>query len=99
MKPEELREMAELWERNLSRRQIARLMGYSESWIDEVMRNNRAMFPKHKKPHYGVGKAKREMWVARIQAGRSTARRASLALGVRYDTVIKWLNEAERKNL
>lgn len=95
MKPEEVQEMAELWERGLSLRQIAEQMCYSESWISDVMRKHRPMFPKRKKPHTSVSAEKREQYVARILAGRTTVRRAALALDVRYDTVCKWVNKAK----
>ena len=89
MTPEELDEMELLWKRRMPTKDIAERLGYSEENIKATVGRMRDRFPYR---HTFVPRGKKELWVARIRAGRATVSDAAQALDVHPYTVKKWLD-------
>lgn len=88
MTDDELATLKELYAGSMPLSEIARHMGYSKSTIQYVIAGDRDMFPHRKKR---IPPRVRDMWVARIKAGRVTQRQAAKALGVSPVTVSRWV--------
>lgn len=88
MTSDELATLKELYASSMPLTEIARRMGYSKSAIQYVISEHRDMFPHRKKR---VPPRVRDMWVARIKAGRVTQLQAAKALGVSPVTVSRWV--------
>lgn len=89
MTPEELDEMELLWKRRTPIKEIAKKMQYGVSTIRATVKMNRDRFPYRRTQ---VPQGKKELWVARIRAGRATASDAARELDVHPYTVKKWLD-------
>ena len=83
MTDDELATLKELYASSMPLSEIARHMGYSKATIQCFITEHRDMFPYRKKR---VPPRVREMWVARIKAGRVTQRQ-----GVSPVTIARWV--------
>ena len=92
MTADELTAAARLWQGGTSVKDISRALGYSVSYIQHTACRNRSLFPVRK--HAGGKNRKREVWLARLQAGRATKRQVAEACNVSLQTVRRWLREA-----
>lgn len=88
MTDDELATLKELYSGSMPLAEIARRMGYSKSTIQCFIAEHRDMFPYRSKR---VPPRTRELWVARIKAGRVTQRQAAKALGVSPVTIARWV--------
>ena len=79
-----------LWREDVPAKHIAKEMGYSTKTILSVAYHNRERFPyRHKR----VDKAKMDVWIERILAGRVSVRKACKELGVSHETVASRVRE------
>lgn len=79
-----------LWHEDVPAKHIARELGYSTATILSVAYHNRERFPyRHKR----VDKAKMDIWIERILAGRVSIRKACKELGVSHETVASRVRE------
>ena len=88
MTSDELATLKELYASSMPLSEIARHMGYSKATIKCFITEHRDMFPYRKKR---VPPRTRDLWVARIKAGRVTQLQAAKALGVSPVTVSRWV--------
>lgn len=88
MTDDEFATLKELYAGSMPLEEIARRMGYSKSTIQYFIAEHRDMFPHRKKR---IPPRVRDMWVARIKAGRVTQLQAAKALGVSPVTVSRWV--------
>lgn len=88
MTDDELATLKELYAGSMPLAEIARRMGYSKATIQRFIAEHRDMFPYRSKR---VPPRTRELWVARIKAGRVTQRQAAKALGVSPVTIARWV--------
>ena len=88
MTDDELVTLKELYATSMPLSEIATRMGYSKSTIQGFITEHRDMFPHRKKR---VPPRTRDLWVARIKAGRVTQRQAAKALGVSPVTIARWV--------
>lgn len=91
MTERDLERIERLWADGVSMRVIADEMGYTAKAIYYHIRKDPERFP----PRYAppVPKSKRQLWVARIRAGRCTVGDAARATGVTHSQVYRWLKE------
>jgi transposase len=88
MTDDELAEMEELWAKGLTAREIAEEMGYSRSYVCELVHGNRNRFPYRIKRH-----SKKEMraWAAMVIDGSFSYKRAAYRAGVHINTMKRWV--------
>lgn len=81
----------ELWADGMSSKQIARVLLY-------LMSVKRDLFPARRFEHVEADVAKKGMWLARIDARRTTPEQAARALGVNVQAVYWWLIQERRSH-
>lgn len=88
MTDDELAEMEELWAEGLTAREIAEEMGYSKSYVCELVHGNRNRFPYRIKRH-----SKKEMraGAAMVLNGSFSYKRAACRAGVHVNTMKRWV--------
>lgn len=96
MTERELALIERLWAKGVSVRVIADELGYTAKTVYYHMRKYPDRFPLKSTPP--VPQSKRQLWVARIRAGRCTVGDAARATGVTQSQVYKWLKENDDTN-
>ena len=89
MTDDELMVMEHLWKRGVPTRKIAEHLGYTQSNVLVTAFRYRDRFPKRQGMKHDQDT--RELWVARIRAGRYTIEQAAEKLDVHPETIRRWL--------
>lgn len=85
----ELAEMERLWKRGVTTAKIAEKLHYTQSNVLVTAFRYRGRFPKRQGMKHDQDT--RELWVARIRAGRYTIEQAADRLDVHPETIKRWL--------
>lgn len=83
-----LLQMKRLWEQGVKIADIGAELGYSPHYVANVAQRYRDLFPYRKSTMRA--KRHRDMWVARVVAGRASVAQAAAALGVHPYTINRW---------
>lgn len=92
MTSKQLEYMERMWRDGLTSKQIARALGISDSYVRIVASRDRIRFPYRNRSQF---ERRREIWVARLLAGRTTLTQAAHACDVTVQVVRKLLDEAQ----
>lgn len=77
-----------MWHDGRTVREIADTLGYTHQAISYHMSKDRKRFPSRR-----VTRQRRELWMARIEAGRYTRAEAAEALGITRQAVDAWFRK------
>lgn len=89
-----LARLERMWRDGVPLTEIAAALGYGRYYVEEVVSKDRERFPYR---HRQVPRRTREKWVTWIMAGRTTKAEAARKLGVKYQTVDRWVREERVK--
>lgn len=94
MTEEMLARLEHMWRDGVSLAEIATALGYEKQYVGSIVSKDRKRFPYR---HRQVPRRTREKWVTWIMAGRATKAEAARRLGVKYQTVDRWVREERGK--
>lgn len=92
MTSKQLEYMERMWRDGLPSKQIARALGVTDSCVRQWASRDRIRFPYRNRSQF---ERRREIWVARLLAGRTTLEQAAHACDVTVQVVQQWLEEAQ----
>lgn len=96
MTDEALAMMARLWADGLTAKEIARAIGYSKSYVCELIHYNRDLFPYRLTRR---SKDERKRWASLVIDGTYSYKQAAHHAGVHINTVKRWTKDAREGRL
>lgn len=94
MTDDDLAIMKCMWDAGYTAKSIAGRLNYSTSNVLVTAHRHRDMFPRRQKR---IPDSVKELWIARIRAGRVQPYQVARRLGVTKTAVYQWLRKARKK--
>lgn len=88
MTDKELKKMSMLWSKGYLMKQIASEMGYSKSYISDIVRGHRDLFPYRQ---CRMDDKHRRKWAENVVEKKVSAKRAAYDAGVHINTMLRWV--------